>query len=67
LFSSDDLTLTGAVRQLNQFGHEVDRLQFVAKDEVDLLNRFRQVRMSGPTFRSPDLLKIQGLWADTNS
>jgi signal transduction histidine kinase/DNA-binding NarL/FixJ family response regulator len=42
LLSSDDLTLTGALRQLNQFGYDVDRLQFVAKDEVDLLDRFRQ-------------------------
>src|ERR1700739_4836198 len=30
LLSSDDLTLTGALRQLNQFGYDVDRLQFVA-------------------------------------
>jgi signal transduction histidine kinase/CheY-like chemotaxis protein len=42
LLSSDDLTLTGALRQLNQFGYDVDRLQFVAKDEVDLLDRFRR-------------------------
>ncbi len=42
LLSSDDLTLSSALRQLNQFGYDVDRLQFVAKDEVDLLDRFRQ-------------------------
>jgi signal transduction histidine kinase/DNA-binding NarL/FixJ family response regulator len=42
LLSSDDLTLSSALRQLNQFGYDVDRLQFVAKDEVELLERFRQ-------------------------
>jgi signal transduction histidine kinase/CheY-like chemotaxis protein len=42
LLSSDDLTLSSALRQLNQFGYDVDRLQFVAKDEVVLLDRFRQ-------------------------
>jgi signal transduction histidine kinase len=41
LLSSDDLTLSSALRQLNQFGYNVDRLQFVAKDEVELLDRFR--------------------------
>src|SRR5712691_9034793 len=42
LLLSDDLTLSSALRQLNQFGYDVDRLQFVVKDEVDLLDRFRQ-------------------------
>lgn len=42
LVSSDDLTLSSTLRQLNQFGYDVDRLQFVAKDEVELLDRFRQ-------------------------
>jgi HAMP domain-containing protein len=42
LLSSDDLTLSSTLRQLNQFGYDVDRLQFVAKDEVELLERFRQ-------------------------
>src|SRR5512132_2956305 len=42
LLSSDDPTLSSTLRQLNQFGYDVDRLQFVAKDEVDLLARFRQ-------------------------
>jgi signal transduction histidine kinase/CheY-like chemotaxis protein len=42
LLSSDDLTLLSTLRQLNQFGYDVDRLQFVAKDEVELLDRFRQ-------------------------
>jgi len=42
LLSSDDATLSSTLRQLNQFGYDVDRLQFVAKDEVELLARFRQ-------------------------
>jgi len=42
LLSSDDLTLSSTLRQLNQFGYDVDRLAFVAKDEVELLGRFRQ-------------------------
>src|ERR1700747_1548401 len=42
LLASDEATLSTALRQLNQFGYDVDRLQFVAKDEVELLGRFRQ-------------------------
>jgi signal transduction histidine kinase/DNA-binding NarL/FixJ family response regulator len=42
LLSSDESTLSSALRQLNQFGYDVDRLQFVARDEVELLDRFRQ-------------------------
>jgi signal transduction histidine kinase len=42
LLSADERTLSNTLRQLNQFGHDVDRLQFLAKDEVELLGRFRQ-------------------------
>jgi signal transduction histidine kinase len=42
LLSSDDVTLSDTLRQLNQFGYNVDRLQYVAKDEVELLDRFQQ-------------------------
>jgi methyl-accepting chemotaxis protein len=42
LLSADDQTLSSTLRQLNQFGYDVDRLQFVAKDEVELLREFRQ-------------------------
>src|SRR5262249_7650191 len=31
--------LEATLRQLNQFGYDLDRLQFVAKDEVELLSR----------------------------
>ena len=41
LVSADERTLSSTLRQLNQFGYDVDRLQFVAKDEVELLGRFR--------------------------
>ena len=41
LLSTDDKTLESTLRQLNQFGYDVDRLQFVAKDEIDLLAQFK--------------------------
>jgi len=40
--SSDDVTLEGTLRHLNQLRYNVDRLEFVAKDEIDLLDRFRK-------------------------
>src|SRR5712671_7570409 len=40
--SPDELTLSSTLRQLNQFAYNIDRLQFVAKDEVELLDQFRQ-------------------------
>jgi signal transduction histidine kinase/DNA-binding response OmpR family regulator len=39
LMASNDRTLEATLRQLNQFGYDLDRLQFVAKDEVELLSR----------------------------
>jgi signal transduction histidine kinase/CheY-like chemotaxis protein len=42
LLSSDELTLSNTLRQLSLFGYSVDRLQFVAKDQAKLLDRFRQ-------------------------
>jgi signal transduction histidine kinase len=42
LLSSDERTLDAALRQLNQFGYDVDRLEFVAKDEVELLGQVRR-------------------------
>src|SRR5438094_527264 len=35
-------SLGATLRQLNQFGYDLDRLQFVAKDEVELLGRVRE-------------------------
>jgi len=42
LLSADEAALENTLRHLNEFGYAVDRLQFVAKDEKDLLDRFRQ-------------------------
>src|SRR2546425_7118542 len=42
LLVPDERTLEATLRQLNQFGYDLDRLQFVAKDEVELLARVRE-------------------------
>jgi signal transduction histidine kinase len=42
LLFADDRMLEGAMRQLNQFGYDLDRLEFVAKDEADLLGRVQE-------------------------
>jgi signal transduction histidine kinase len=42
LLVHDERTLDATMRQLNQFGYDLDRLQFVAKDEVELLAQVRQ-------------------------
>ena len=42
LLVSDERTLDSALRQLNQFGYDLERLQFVAKDEIKLLRKVRQ-------------------------
>jgi hypothetical protein len=34
--------LDSALRQLNQFGYDLERLQFVAKEEIKLLGKVRQ-------------------------
>src|SRR5262245_13743397 len=41
LLVPDERTLEATLRQLNQFGYDLDRLQFVAQDEVELLGRVR--------------------------
>jgi signal transduction histidine kinase len=41
LLKPEDRRLDATLRQLNQFGYDLDRLQFVAQDEVDLLHRVR--------------------------
>jgi class 3 adenylate cyclase/CHASE3 domain sensor protein len=42
LFAADERTLESALRQLNQFGYDLERVQFVAPEEVELLARVRQ-------------------------
>ena len=41
LLKPDDRKLAATLRQLNQFGYDLDRLQFVAQDEKDLFRRVR--------------------------
>ncbi|PYM15154.1 MAG: hypothetical protein DMD81_15885 [Candidatus Rokuibacteriota bacterium] len=41
LLVPDERTLDATLRQLNQFGYDLDRLQFVAKDEAELLGQVR--------------------------
>src|SRR6266508_2531395 len=42
LLTHDERTLEATLRQLNQFGYDLDRLQFIAKDEVELLGQVRE-------------------------
>jgi signal transduction histidine kinase len=42
LAAPDDTTLSSALRQINQFGYDLDRVAFVAKDEYTLLGRVRE-------------------------
>ena len=42
LLLSNDRALSAALRQLNQFGYDLERLQFIAKDEAALLSQVRQ-------------------------
>ena len=42
LLLQDDRMLDSALRQLRQFGYDLDRMEFVAKDEADLLGQVRQ-------------------------
>ncbi len=42
LLVPEDRTLQATLRQLNEFGYDVDRLQFLARDDVELLDRAGQ-------------------------
>jgi signal transduction histidine kinase/CHASE3 domain sensor protein len=42
LLSPDERVLDGILRQLSQFGYDLDRLEYVAQDEVELLAEVRQ-------------------------
>jgi signal transduction histidine kinase len=42
LLQPDEETLDVTLRQVNQFGYDLDRLQYLAKGEVDLLRRVRK-------------------------
>jgi len=42
LLVPDARALDGTLRKLNQFGYDLDRLKFVARDEAELLGRVRR-------------------------
>ena len=42
LLTPDERTLEATLRQLNQFGYDLDRLQYIAQDEKELLRRARE-------------------------
>ena len=42
LLLQDDRMLDSALRQLRQFGYDLDRMEFVANEEADLLRQVRQ-------------------------
>jgi signal transduction histidine kinase len=42
LLAPEERMFDATLRQLNQFGYDLDRLQFVAKDEVELLGQVRK-------------------------
>jgi signal transduction histidine kinase len=42
VLARDERTLEATLRQLNQFGYDFDRIQFVAKDEMELLAQVRK-------------------------
>ena len=42
LLTDDERTLQATLRQINQFGYDFERLQFVAKDEMELLGQVRK-------------------------
>jgi signal transduction histidine kinase len=42
LVSPDERTLDSTLRQLNQFGYDLDRLQYVSKDEEELFSQIQQ-------------------------
>jgi signal transduction histidine kinase len=42
LLSPEEGTLESALRQLNQFRYDLDRLQFVTRDEVELFKKIRE-------------------------
>ena len=41
LLKADEGSLESTLRQLKQFGYDLDRLQFVAKDEIEVMARVR--------------------------
>jgi signal transduction histidine kinase len=42
LLVAEERTLDATLRQLNQFGYDLDRLQFVGQDEIEIVGRVRR-------------------------
>ena len=59
LLLPDEHTLVEALRQLNQFGYDFDRLQFVARDEAELLGQVEETydRFVGVVTRVVELIR----------
>ncbi|MFL5284025.1 MAG: ATP-binding protein [Rhodopila sp.] len=59
LLSPSDRALAAALRQSNEFSYDLERLQFVAKDEAELLSQVRQVhdRFAGVITQVIDLVR----------
>ena len=57
LLAPDPGALDATLRQLNQFGYDLDRLQFVAQDEVELLKRVR-VEYEGFTTAVSEVIEL---------
>jgi len=55
----NETTLAGALRQINQFGYDLDRVAFVAKDEVALLDQVRKeyARFTAVASHAIDLIR----------
>jgi signal transduction histidine kinase len=59
LMLANEKALSAALRQSSQFGYDLERLQFVAKDEAELLAQVRQVhdRFVGVVTQIVDLVR----------
>ena len=57
MLAPDAAALDATLRQLNQFGYDLDRLQFVAQDEVELLQRVR-VEYEGFTAAVSEVIEL---------
>ncbi|WP_114948254.1 ATP-binding protein [Microvirga calopogonii] len=59
LLLQDDRMLDAALRQLRQFGYDLDRMEFIARDEAELLAQVRQDydRLTAEVTRVVDLIR----------
>jgi hypothetical protein len=59
LLASNDRALTAVLRQLERFGYDLERLQFIAQDEPALSGQVRQTydRFAGVVTQVADLIR----------